>query len=196
MAHLPAMWLAAPLLMLLTMTPQQGASVDSVVSFVMQRDHIAGLSLCITRNGTQLYARGYGRRDLDGGKPANAYTVYPVGSLVKQMIAAEILRQTASHALSLNTPVASWMPQYSWARTVTLHDLLAQQSGLASSDDSTTWETAPLQFTPGTSWAYSNANYLVLGQILEQLTAAPWQSSIAALALHKVFCEFAPLLLS
>ncbi|OYV42363.1 MAG: hypothetical protein B7X10_06680, partial [Burkholderiales bacterium 21-58-4] len=36
-----------------------------VVSFVMQREHIPGLSLAVSRNGKVLYARGYGRRDLD-----------------------------------------------------------------------------------------------------------------------------------
>ncbi len=184
MAHLPAMWLAAPLLMLLAITPQQGASVDSVVSFVMQREHIPGLSLAVSRNGKLLYARGYGRRDLDNDSPPNAYTVYPVGSLLKQMIAAEVLRQTARHAIPLRTPVSTWLPQYPWADEITVRDLLAQQSGLGSSDASSNWETAPLHFAPGTSWEYSNANYVVLGQMLEKLTAAPWQSSIAALALQ------------
>ncbi|MHB8462781.1 MAG: serine hydrolase domain-containing protein [Vulcanimicrobiaceae bacterium] len=184
MAHLPAMWLAAPLLLLLAITPQQGASVDSVVSFVMQREHIPGLSLAVTRNGHLLYARGYGRADRRSGARPNAYTVYPVGSLLKQIIAAEVLRQTARQAISLRTPVSTWTPEYPWASAVTVRDLLAQQSGLASSDATSKWETAPLRFAPGTSWEYSNANYLVLGQILEKLTAAPWQSSVASLALR------------
>lgn len=183
MAHLPEMWLAAPVLILLTILPQQRAQVDAVVSFVMQREHIAGLSLAISRHGKLLYARGYGERDLSQHTATDAYTVFPVGSILKQFIAAIILREFAQRHISLLTPISRWFPTFTWGDRISIRDLLAQQSGIASYTESPVgWEMLPLDFSPQSSWEYSNTNYLLLGEILDRVTGEPWQSAVRKIA--------------
>lgn len=36
----------------------------------------------------------------------------------------------------------------------------------------------PLRFTPGTAWRYSNTNYIVAGQLIEQVTGRPWDAQV------------------
>ena len=66
--------------------------VDAVVASVMREQHVAGLSLGIARQGTRVYLRGYGYRDLHAKAPADAFTVYRAGSIAKQFTAALVLR--------------------------------------------------------------------------------------------------------
>ena len=38
--------------------------------------------------------------------------------------------------------------------------------------------TAPLEFSPGTQWSYSNSNFLVLGSIVERVAGAPFAAVV------------------
>lgn len=116
-------------------------------------------------------------------------TPFSVGSITKTFVAALILRLAEEGRLSLDDPVARWLPGLSATKvppTVTIRQLLDHTSGVydyfsnALIDPALTrakrrvW-TIPMDmayvkkpyFPAGTSWHYSNTNYVVLGQIAE-----------------------------
>jgi D-alanyl-D-alanine carboxypeptidase len=156
----PAALLAASL----ALTPAQITKIDTVVAQVMQSNHISGLSLGVSRNGHVVFLHGYGTRDCDGGGNADGYTVFRIASLTKQFTAALVMQQAENNALPLDAQI----------KGVTIQQLLAQTSGIANyTDPGQTLESAmnaPLQFTPGTQWQYSNSNYYLLGTALENVT--------------------------
>ena len=168
--------------------------IDAIVTQVMQREHIAGLSLGVARRGAPLYVRGYGERDVARHLDADGYTVYAIGSLTKQFTAALVLQQTARGGIALDAPLQRYLPQITPpAGAVTIAQLLGQTSGIVSYTERSRAEIAslaaenpppervwqlvagePLAFPPGAQWQYSNTNYLLLGMTLQSVTGLPY----------------------
>lgn len=167
--------------------------VDSAVRIVMQTQHIAGLSIGIARGGHTLYAQGYGDRDVLRHAPAQADTVYRIGSLTKMFTARAVTTLAGNHKLRLDLPVARYVPGFPWGNRVTVEQLLAQRSGIPSYTDDPAlnpyawhdpWQLVaavgrePLLFAPGTHYAYSNTNYVLLGMIVQRITRTPFEDYV------------------
>ncbi len=92
--------------------------------------------------------------------------------------------------LTLDDPVAKYLPELTRASEVTVRMLLSHTSGyqdywpedyvMTSMMVPTTaqhildvWGKKPLDFDPGTQWQYSNTNYVIAGRIVEQLSGKP-----------------------
>lgn len=149
---------------LLAISAGERARIDAIVERVMHERHVAGLSLGIARAGTTLYVRGYGLRDVARRLPADGFTIYRIGSVTKQFTAALVLQQVAADSVALDSPVKRYLPTIAdGPGRATIAALLGQTSGIASLD-------GPLAFEPGTGWLYSNANYVLLGTVLQRVT--------------------------
>lgn len=164
----------------LALSPAQSKQIDALVQQVMQADHIPGLSLGIARNGHTLLVRGYGVRDVATNAPADPRTIYRIGSITKQFTAALVEIEAERGALPFNAEV----------RGVTIPQLLGQTSGLVSyTDPGQTLDSAmnaPLRFTPGTQWEYSNSNYYLLGTALESASQQTYPQLLQKLILTPI----------
>lgn len=169
--------------------------VDSAVRMVMQTQHIAGLSVGIARDGHTLYVQGYGDRDVLRHAPAQAGTVYRIASLTKMFTARAVTTLAQHRKLSLDLPAARYLPGFPWGNRVTVAQLLAQRSGIPSYTDDPQlnpyawhdpWQLVrvvsrePLLFPPGTQYAYSNTNYVLLGMIVQHVTHAVFEDYVNA----------------
>jgi CubicO group peptidase (beta-lactamase class C family) len=167
--------------------------VDSAVRIVMQSQHVAGLSLGIARRGRILYLRGYGERDVLRHLEAEPQTVYRIGSLTKMFTARAILTLAAHRKIAPARPAAAYLPHFPWGAAVTVNELLAQRSGIPSYTEVATlnpyaWyppaqlvnavANLPLLFAPGTRYAYSNTNYVLLGMIVQRVAHEPFEDYI------------------
>lgn len=153
----------------------------------MRAQHVPGISLAMVRNGSAMQACGYGYADLGLRTPAQPQTIYRIGSLTKSFTAAALLRLAAESKVRLADPIAAYVP-VPW-EGVTLEDLLAQRSGIPSYEDVAALSRygrytprqlvdalaqLPLQFSPGTQYAYSNTNYVLLGMVIERASATTY----------------------
>jgi D-alanyl-D-alanine carboxypeptidase len=169
--------------------PTESARVSALATRVLAGEDVPGLSIAIVRDGRLAFARGYGLRDRARALPARADTRYEIGSVTKTLVAALALQLVAAGALSLDDTVAHWLPSFGSGRAIRVRDLLDQRSGLEDYNTAAFLLTVlpaiepghvdraaivdaigrrPLAFAPGTRFEYSNANYLVLGAILER----------------------------
>jgi CubicO group peptidase (beta-lactamase class C family) len=115
---------------------------------------------------------------------------YTVGSISKQFTATAILMLAEQGKLSLDDPVAKFLPSLTRAKEVTIRELLSHTSGYQDywpqdyvplfMTHATTakeiidrWASKPLDFDPGTKWQYSNTNYVIAGVIVEQVSGEP-----------------------
>jgi D-alanyl-D-alanine carboxypeptidase len=115
-----------------------------------------------------------------------------VGSVTKLFTATLLLRLAEEGHVSLSAPIAHWYPHLPNAHQMTVRHLLQHTSGLANYTDlpqflaqaigGRSWTLDEILacvppssqlFAPGTGWAYSNTNYVLLGGIIEQLTQLP-----------------------
>src|SRR5215216_3268179 len=85
-------------------------------------------------------------------------------------------------------PITRFLPDYpTHDHTITVEHLLTHTSGIRSYTDMPEWpplwrkdfsvgelidsfKDQPMQFAPGTRWAYNNSGYVLLGAIIEQLS--------------------------
>ncbi|HZZ65916.1 MAG TPA: serine hydrolase domain-containing protein [Candidatus Baltobacteraceae bacterium] len=158
-------------------------NVTNVVERTMRDTKAVGLSLAIIRDGKIVYLRGFGRRSTHG-KPVDTGTRFEIGSLTKQFTAAAILQLKERGKLSIDDPLAKYVPAFPHARDITLRELLNQTSGLpdylltnhflaishsrpGSFEAIERMASGPLHFAPGSRWEYSNTNYIALGRVIE-----------------------------
>src|SRR4051812_47641887 len=66
--------------------------VDDYVTAQMSRQHIPGLSLAVLKDGKAAKVAGYGVANLELNVRATPETVFQIGSVSKQFIAAGIIR--------------------------------------------------------------------------------------------------------
>lgn len=165
--------------------------VDAIAATQMQAQNLPGLSVSIGKAGTVLYSQGYGYADLKSCRPALASTEFQIGSVTKQFTAAAILQLQTAGRLSIDASLGDLLPDFPFDRRITVRMLLNHTTGLSdyiSFPSATTWASsgvakqtvltqiaqAPLLFTPGAAYSYSNSNYFVLGAIVEAVSSTSY----------------------
>jgi D-alanyl-D-alanine carboxypeptidase len=171
------------------------ATVDTVAQTALQQQNIPGMTVAVAKNGTVLYEQGYGFADLATRQAAQPNLIFEIGSITKQFTAALIMLLQEQGRLHVDDSLATYLPQYNFPATITLRMMLTHTSGLADftnfpqlgdwvkngvSEETvlTAVAQAPLQFPPGTQYAYSNSNFFALGTIIEKLTGQSYAADL------------------
>jgi CubicO group peptidase (beta-lactamase class C family) len=166
--------------------------IDDVVANEMRRENIAGLSFAIVRNGELVRADGYGFADLETHARATPETVYRIGSVSKQFIAAGVMLLVEQRKLGLEDNIVRYLQgaPRAWDN-ITVRHLLTHTSGLVRKPPSynplvrqpdnemiRNAYAVPLQFSPGDDFSYSNVGYYILAEIIRIVTGDDWTKFI------------------
>jgi len=158
--------------------------VDEYVHAEMERQHIPGLSLLVSREGQIVLAKGYGLANVELQVPVKPETVFQSGSVGKQFTATAVMMLVEEGKIKLDDPVTNYLKDAppAW-KEITIRELLSHTSGLGDypknfdfrkdyteNEELKIVESTPLIFPPGTKWAYSNLGYLTLGVVIHQVT--------------------------
>jgi CubicO group peptidase (beta-lactamase class C family) len=168
-------------------TAQVATTTDAVADYVraeMQRQHIPGLALLVSRGGNVVRAEGFGLANAELQVPVKTETVFQSGSMGKQFTATAVMMLVEEGKISLDDPLTKYFPNApsSW-KEVTVRELLSHTAGFTDYpekfDFRKDWtedeelkmvEGIPLAYAPGTKWAYSNLGYLTLGILIHRVT--------------------------
>ena len=175
------------------------ARIDAAAKQDVASGHVAGAAIAIIRDSKLVFARGYGRANLELAAPVNTRTVFRIGSLTKQFTAAGVLLLAEQGKLKIDDRLSLYLPDFPRANEVTLRDLLNHTSGIhnftegpvidkISANGATVQELvtdiagqSPLyDFEPGTGWWYSNSNYALLGAVIEKVSGKSWGAFMKA----------------
>ena len=163
-------------------------SVDRLVTAEMTRSHVPGASIAVVRAGKVIEARGYGMADLENQIPVTPQTVFKIGSVSKQFLAAGIMLLAQDGRLSIDDPVAKHLPgaPEAW-RGITLRHFLTHTSGVVREGpafdpmkvqpDSIVVRSAfdqPLVFPTGSKYQYCNVCYFALADIIARTSGKSW----------------------
>ncbi len=151
--------------------------VDEYLSPYLEMGNFSG-SILIARGDEILFSKGYGYSNIEQQIPNSPDTRFQIGSLGKQFVAAAIMQLQERGLLSVNNPVASFLPDYRYGNEVTIHHLLCHTSGLPmdlsdSADAGNRGESSGshlrdrlnnqrLLSEPGSQFRYSNVGYQLL----------------------------------
>lgn len=160
------------------------ARLDSLFSLLEDHDRFFG-SVAVTRDGAIVYQKAIGYADLDGSIPNNTATKFRIGSISKTFTATLLMKAVELGKVSLDDNIEGYFPDISNASTINLRQLLNHRSGIANFTDRNyeSWHTDPItqealldtiiargvDFAPGTDYAYSNSNYVLLTWVLEHV---------------------------
>jgi CubicO group peptidase (beta-lactamase class C family) len=179
---------------------QGEAPVGPKLSDRMAELHLPGVSVAVIHDGEIQWARGFGVTRV-GGPPVTAKTLFQAASISKPVTALAVLRLVQAGKLDLDTDVNRYLK--SWKipsntlteeHPVTLRELLTHTAGVTvhgfrgyTSDepiptltqvlDGTPPANSPairVDTTPGTAWRYSGGGYVIVQQLLEDVTGTPF----------------------
>jgi D-alanyl-D-alanine carboxypeptidase len=164
--------------------------VDGYIDAELQRQHIAGLSLAVLKEGEVIQARGYGLADVGRHIPATKDTVYQIASMTKQFTASAIMLLVEAGKVKLDDSIATYLTGLPAAwNAVTVRQLLTHTSGIRNFQEAGGYSlygayspedlirlaaSLPLAFQPGEKWSYSNTGYILLGEIIQQRSGSPY----------------------
>jgi CubicO group peptidase (beta-lactamase class C family) len=158
--------------------------VSNYVRSEMQRRHIPGLALLVSRGGRIVQAEGFGLANVELQVPVKPETVFQSGSVGKQFTATAVMMLVEAGKVGLNDPLTKYFPNAppTW-KEVTVRELLSHTAGFGDYPDTFNFrkdwtepemlklvESIPLAYPPGTKWEYSNLGYLTLGILIHRVT--------------------------
>jgi len=162
----------------------QTDAVDEYIHSEMEKQHIPGLALLVSRAGQVVRAQGYGLANVELQVPVKPETIFQSGSVGKQFTATAVMMLVEQGKIALEDPLTKYFPDAPapW-KQVTIRELLSHTAGFTDypkdfdmRKDYTEAELLkivegiPLAFPPGTSWSYSNLGFLTLGILIHKVT--------------------------
>lgn len=154
-----------------------------------------GCALLVAKDGEVLLRKGYGMADLERGIPVKPEDHFVIASNTKQFTCLAILMLRDRGLLELDEPIERFFPDFpDYRKRVTVRMLMSHTSGIREyfEDDCfreneaalRTADTAAmvalakgwdkLNFEPDTQWSYCNTAYVMLGEIVRQLSGKPF----------------------
>jgi D-alanyl-D-alanine carboxypeptidase len=173
-----------------TLDAATAARVDEAVAKVIADTGIPSASVALVQHDEIVYLHAYGKARLEPPMQATTEMQYSIGSVSKQFTAALILMLIEDGKMTLDDPVAKYLPHLTRANEVTVRELLSMTAGyqdfwpedyvMTTMMPPTTaqhildvWGGKSLDFDPGTQWQYSNTNYVIAGRIAEIVGGKP-----------------------
>ncbi|MHA7130624.1 serine hydrolase domain-containing protein [Algoriphagus namhaensis] len=146
-----------------------------------------GIVVYVDRGGEapEFYAAGLKDRTLK--TPANPHDLFKIASVSKLYVAVAVAKLVHAERLSLDKTLAEYFPELAgriaYADQITLRMMVQHRSGIPNFTDfpefwsdppANSEETLeivldqPANFKPGEDYGYSNTNYLIIRQLIEQ----------------------------
>lgn len=163
------------------------ARLDQIANAYTPKDAFMGTVL-VVEGDRVLLDKGYGMASLEWQVPNVPEAKFRLGSLTKQFTATLILLLQQDGKLNVNDPVSKYLANTppAWAK-ITLANLLGHTSGIpnfTSFKEFPEWSMSPhtpdeeiaffrdkpLDFQPGSKFAYSNSNFIALGSVIEKVS--------------------------
>lgn len=193
-----------PLILLLALVSSLNAQkpdkrlkgIEKELEEVLETFKAAGFAVAVIEKDKVVFSRGFGFRDLENKIPADANTLFAIGSCSKAFTTSLIGMLEKEDKLSLDKSPSDYIPGFKFSTDemntgITIKDLMSHSTGLPRHDFS--W-----YFFPGESkksllmrvanhdpftgvreqWYYNNFMFLAQGVIIEELTGKTWENNV------------------
>ena len=184
----------------------QPADIDRLAATIQQKFNVPGMSVAIVKDGTVLFAKGYGVRAVGKPDKVDADTLFGIGSNTKAFTVAALATLVDEGKLSWDDKVIDRLPGFRLydpyvTRELTVRDLLTHRSGLGlgsgdlmlfpPSDFSRDEIIHNLRYLPPASsfrskYAYDNLLYIAAGQLIPTLTGISWEDYVQTRVLDRL----------
>jgi CubicO group peptidase (beta-lactamase class C family) len=156
---------------------------------------IVGAVTLVARQGKVFSLEAVGFQDRESRRPMRTNSIFDVRSVTKVVTAIGVMILVEEGKLSLNDPVAKYLPDFKTTHSITIHHLLTHTSGLPFSRpaeieditikrDRTLADVVALlakqepEYAPGTQFRYSSSGFAILGRIIEVVAGKSYEQFI------------------
>lgn len=189
-----------------TSTPSSSSEADATRRDLLREilaSHLAagefvGARIAVAEGNGTITEVAAGTQTVDpASAPVDPDVPWNVGSVTKTVLAVVVLQLAQEGLIDLDAGIDEYLPALRDAARITPRQLLQHTSGLGEyidqpavvSDPGRPWTPAELiaiaeatgrYGEPGGDHHYSNTNYLVLGEIIQQVTGSSWEAEVRA----------------
>lgn len=175
------------------------ASLEAVASTYARSESLVGLAVSVASDGCTPWSQSWGAANIAADEALTTEHVLRAGSLTKSFTAALVLKLAEDDLLTLDDSLEQWGIDLPSAAEITLRQLLNHTSGLADyqanpdfrsalmADPTREWtpqelvdlavELGPTGL-PGQIHAYSNANYILAGMVVESASGDTYADAL------------------
>jgi len=173
-------------------TPQTNyklaSKIDSLIMPLVITNNYSGTVL-VSKNRKIILSKAYGKMSREYNLDNIQSTKFFLASTSMIFTSAAIMKLYGGGKLLLNDPLSKFIPDYKQGNEITIHDLLAQRSGIPAigteanvNYDSITkfehnserlisyFKDYKLLYKPGTKYNHGRSDYILLAHIIEKIT--------------------------
>jgi CubicO group peptidase (beta-lactamase class C family) len=184
-------------------TPDERKRLARLATAFMETYEVPGLSVAIAIKGKPAYVEAFGVADREAAEALTPQHRFRIASISKPITSTGIFALIEAGKLQLDQrvfgPNSIFADDYPWSADgsetrITIEHLLTHTTGGWTNDardpmfmnkdmnhrELITWtlKNMPLASPPGTSYAYSNFGYCILGRVIEKLTGQTYAQYI------------------
>jgi len=152
--------------------------------------------LLVAKKGEVIYKKGFGLANVELDVPVNDSMIFYIGSNTKQFTAVAILQLVEKGKLGLKDTLGKFIPTCtSPVSGIRIEQFLSHTSGMGSNNETPAYKTIdrkgltplqlvnyftslPVEFPAGTKWSYNNANFYILGYLVEKLSGVSYANYV------------------
>jgi CubicO group peptidase (beta-lactamase class C family) len=175
-----------------TPASDQAEAIVAIARDIIAKQAVKAVILRVTIDGKEVVTTALGESMT--GVPATPEMHFRNGAVAIFYVATLLLRLVDQGVVTLDDPLANWLPDLPDAEQVTLRMLANMTAGYPDfvqnpklgqefyADPFRRWSpeeplaiafSTPRVFAPGTNWDYSHTDYVILGRALERITGQP-----------------------
>ncbi len=173
----------APLLLAAPSKKALEQQLDAFIAPALTYNVFSGVVLA-AKGDEVLLQKAYGMASYEFNVPNTPETRFSIASITKRFTLVILDRLVAENKLAMTDPLAKWVPDFPSAYKITVGHLAGHRSGLRDPEKLRrmirfSYSTAevvdmlksePIVSEPGKEYAYTTANYAILGHIIERVT--------------------------
>ncbi len=158
--------------------------LDRAIAEEVQENNLLGVVVGVWVPGEGQYVLAMGKANLKTGEQRDLDDPFRIGSITKTFTATAILQLVEKGKLSKFDKLSKWYPNFPNAQKITIERLLRMQSGIYDPDYedvirryTSTEEVIEASArrgyvfgTPGERTTYSNVDYVLLGEIISEVS--------------------------
>lgn len=165
------------------------AALAELAEAAMESYKLQALLMRVVLDGEELITTALG--ETMTGVPATADMHFRNGAVAITYMSTIVLQLVDEGVVTLDDPLANWLPELPDSANVTLRQLMNMTAGYPDFVRNTGFQaefyanpfrawtpeqqiaislSTPRIFAPGTNWDYSHSNYVILGQAIQKIT--------------------------
>ena len=191
------------------------AEINRFVDDGMQKGSIPGALVAVWNDGYETLLIARGKANVATGRDVKITDAFRAASNTKMFTATAVLMLADQNKLALDDKLSKYLPEIPHASEVSIRQIANHSAGYhnfneVSAFDQTITATPlkkwtpqelidlvkdmPLDFTPGEKHSYSNTGYIILGMLIEKVSAMKWENFITEkifkpLEMNSSFCS-------